>query len=105
MKRLGVKSSEADIVAMMAQADTSGNRQVKTKEFTRLLATELKILREQQTKVMTSELGLDDSEDSSVHSFSSSDTIELAERVLLKNALKMQKDAQEKLKQRGQKRW
>ena len=103
MKRLGVKSSEADIVAMMAQADTSGNGQVKTKEFTRLLATELKILREQQTKVMASELGLDDSEDSSVHSFSSSDTIELAERVLLKNALKMQKDAQEKLKQRGQK--
>ena len=112
MKRLGVKSSEADIVAMMAQADTSGNRQVKTKEFTRLLATELKVLREQQTKDMsTFELGsdgivgeMDDFEDGSVHSnLSSSDTIELAEKVLLKSALKMQKDAQDKLMQRGKK--
>jgi len=112
MKRLGVKSSEADIVAMMAQADTSGNGQVKTKEFTRLLATELKVLREQQTKDMSNfELGsdgvvgeMDDFEDGSVHSnLSSSDTIELAEKVLLKSALKMQKDAQEKLMQRGKK--
>jgi len=112
MKRLGVKSSEADIVAMMAQADTSGNGQVKTKEFTRLLATELKVLREQQTKEMSSiALGsggvageMDDFEDGSVHSnLSSSDTIELAEKVLLKSALKMQKDAQEKLMQRGKK--
>ena len=112
MKRLGVKSSEADIVAMMAQADTSGNGQVKTKEFTRLLATELKVLREQQTKDMsTFELGsdgvvgeMDDFEDGSVHSnLSSSDTIELAEKVLLKSALKMQKDAQDKLMQRGKK--
>ena len=112
MKRLGVKSSEADIVAMMAQADTSGNGKVKTKEFTRLLATELKVLREQQTKDMsTFELGsdgvvgeMDDFEDGSVHSnLSSSDTIELAEKVLLKSALKMQKDAQDKLMQRGKK--
>jgi Ca2+-binding EF-hand superfamily protein len=112
MKRLGVKSSEADIVAMMAQADTSGNGKVKTKEFTRLLATELKVLREQQTKDMSSfELGsdgvvgeMDDFEDGSVHSnLSSSDTIELAEKVLLKSALKMQKDAQDKLMQRGKK--
>ena len=47
---------------------------------------------------------MDDFEDGSVHSnLSSSDTIELAEKVLLKSALKMQKDAQDKLMQRGKK--
>ena len=100
MKRLGVKSSEADIVAMMAQADTSGNGQVKTKEFTRLLATELKILREQQTLDRAAmmppngpQAEADPYADVSVHSnFSSSETIELAELVLLKSALKNSKN-------------